>query len=120
MSALLDAQCRFASLVPRLIDRAVASGFRLTLGEVYRTPEQAQWNAAHGKGIANSLHTQRLAIDVNLYGPDGYYDGSTQPGRMAYRDLGTYWKGLDPSCCWGGDFSSPDLDHYSFTFGGVK
>lgn len=121
MSPLLEAQLAFFKCVPRLIDFAVGAGYFPAAGELWRSPQQAQWNAQHGTGIANSLHTQRLAIDIVLFGADGsYYDGSKPEHLAAYRDLGRYWTGLDPHCCWGGDFSRPDPDHFSYTFGGVK
>jgi hypothetical protein len=37
-----------------------------------------------------------------------------------YKPLGDYWKTLDPACCWGGDFSKPDGNHFSYTHNGIK
>lgn len=106
----------FTKLVGELIRFAYASGYELTLGDAYRSPEQAKINAQKGSGIANSLHTQRLAIDLNLF-IDGVYQASSE----AYKPLGDYWKSLDPGCCWGGDFTTrADGNHFSITDGGVK
>lgn len=112
---LEDQQQRFVPLVAKLIEFAYAQGYALTFGEAFRTPEQAQWNAAHGKGIVNSLHCDRLAIDFNLF-----KDGVLLTDAESYRPLGEYWKTLDPDCRWGGDFSKPDADHFSLTWEGIQ
>jgi hypothetical protein len=106
----------FVRLVGMLIEFAYQSGYELTLGEAYRTPEQAALNAESGKGIANSLHTQRLAIDLNLF-----KDGKYLTDSESYRPLGEYWKSLHPDCCFGGDFKPrSDGNHFSLTYGGIK
>jgi|SRR5882762_295977 len=108
-------QRRFLPFVAKLIDYAYSQGFELTAGELYRTPEQAALNAKSGAGIAHSLHTQRLAVDLQLFKDQVYL---TDPA--AYRPLGEFWKTLDPDCCFGGDFKSVDADHFSLTWNGVK
>ena len=108
-------QRRFLPLVAKLINFAYAQGFELTAGEMYRTPEQAALNAQKGSGIAHSLHTQRLAVDLQLFQGGVYL---TDP--KDYAPLGAFWKTLDPDACWGGDFKTVDADHFSLTFGGVK
>ncbi len=109
-------QRRFLPLVAKLIDFAYAQGYELTEGEGYRTPEQAALNAQHGSGIANSLHTLRLAIDLQLFKDGIYLTDST-----AYKTLGEYWKTLDPDASWGGDFHSrPDGNHFSLSWGGIR
>lgn len=106
----------FVKLLGRLIGWAYENGYELTEGEGYRTPEQAALNAQHHTGIANSLHTLRLAMDYNLF-KDGAYLTKTED----YRPLGDYWKSLDPDACWGGDFATrPDGNHFSITWGGIK
>ena len=115
MSELLQLQQQFAKDVAQLIAYAAVLGYGVTLGEAWRTPEQAQWNAEHGKGVAHSLHEERLAIDLNLF-KDGQYLTEAE----AYRALGEWWKKLSPAHCWGGDFHGlVDLDHYSITPDGV-
>jgi hypothetical protein len=116
VSALITCQRIFTGNVAKLITWANAQpGLAVRFGEAYRTPEQAAWNAAHGKGIAASLHTQRLAIDL-LLDKDGVWQASPE----AYAPLGAYWKSLDPNHAWGGDFTRKDANHFSYTFGGVK
>lgn len=116
---LRQTQSHFAKLVPRLIDKAYELGFEVTLGESYRSPEEAARLAALGKGIKNSLHTQRLAIDLNLF-RNGYYLTSSE----SHRPLGEWWESQGGA--WGGRFTDaqgkprPDGNHYSWAFGGRK
>ena len=107
MTKLLDKQFLFTQLVADLIRWCYHNNYDLTFGEAYRTPEQAALNAKRGIGISNSLHTQRLAIDLNLF-INGEYQNSLEP----YRPLGNYWKTLDPDCVWGGDWKSGDANHF--------
>ena len=116
MSDLSDKQRDFPLMLAALITWAYEhQGYELTLGEAYRTPEQAAWNAAQGKGISNSLHTKRLAIDLNLF-----IDGVYQTDSEAYRPLGTKWKTLHHLARWGGDFSRPDGNHFSLEHDGTR
>lgn len=109
-------QRRFLPLLAKLIDFAYAQGFELTVGECYRSPEQAALNAQHGSGIANSLHILRLAIDLQLFKEGVYLTDSA-----AYKSLGEYWKTLDPEAAWGGDFKTRvDGNHFSLSYGGIK
>jgi D-alanyl-D-alanine carboxypeptidase len=113
---LAQKQRRFLPLVAKLIDFAYAQGYELTAGECYRTPEQAALNAQHGSGIANSLHTLRLAVDLQLF-RGGVYLTDT----ASYEWLGEFWKTLDPECSWGGDFQTrPDGNHFSLSWGGIR
>lgn len=112
---LSDKQQRFAVAVARLILKADEMGYGVTLGEAYRTPEQAKLNAQSGKGIANSLHIQRLAIDLNLF-KDGVY----LTDSASYRPLGEWWETYHDECCWGGRFARADGNHFSWTHNGVK
>jgi hypothetical protein len=104
-------QRRFTRMVAQLIEYAYAAGFELTFGEAYRTPQQAQWNAEQGIGIANSLHCDRLAVDFNLF-RDGVYLTETED----HRPLGEFWESIGGS--WGGRFG--DGGHYSLAYGGRK
>lgn len=112
---LRQQQSEFVRLVAKLIEFAYANGMELTFGECWRTPEQARLNAAKGSGISNSLHTERLAIDLNLFVGGVFIDSSA-----GHKRLGEYWKSLDPHCRWGGDFRRPDGNHYSYSPDGVR
>lgn len=110
---LRDQQSLFVKLLPRLIDYAYEQGYELTLGEAWRTPEQARLNADAGKGISNSLHIDRLAIDLNLFVAGAFVSGSA-----AHKPLGEFWEKLHPLCRWGGRFN--DGNHYSLEWQGRK
>jgi hypothetical protein len=108
-------QEEFAQAAAKLIQKAVELGYTVTLGEAWRTPEQALLNEEHGTGIAHSLHIYRLAIDLNFF-RDGAY--VTDGAKLA--DVGAWWKTLGPRYCWGGDFTHlPDGNHFSLSPDGV-
>lgn len=64
--------------------------------------------------MKESLHYQGLAVDIDLFSKDNVYLTKTEDHQI----FGEYWKTLDKDCRWGGDFSNPDGNHYSVTFGG--
>lgn len=109
-----EKQRLFTKLVAQLIQHAYAQGYELTLGDAYRDPRlHGQIGEAKGYGSRNSSHKERLAIDLNLF-KNGVYLTNSE----AHKPLGDYWKSLHPDCRWGGDFKSPDGNHYSFTHQG--
>ncbi|CNK19712.1 phage-like protein [Yersinia aldovae] len=111
---LSEKQAVFTLMIAQLINWASNHNYRLTFGEAYRTPEQAALNARNGKGITNSLHTQRLAVDFNLF-----INGQYQTRTEAYKPLGEYWESIGGA--WGGRFkSNPDGNHFSLEHNGVK
>ena len=113
METLRQKQSRFVRLVAQLIEYAYANGYELTFGEAWRTPEQAKLNASAGRGISNSLHLDRLAVDFNLF-KDGKFLSKTEDHKF----LGEYWESLDKDTTWGGRFN--DGNHYSIKHGGRK
>lgn len=110
---LRQKQSRFALSVALLIQKADELGFDITLGEAWRTPEQAKWNAAQGIGTTTSLHIDRLAIDLNLF-KAGKYLASTED----HRALGEWWERLGADYRWGGRFK--DGNHYSISPDGKR
>ena len=111
--SLREKQSFFVYLLSYLIQYAYNQGYELTLGAAYRTPSEAEALATAKKGIKRSLHTERLAIDLNLF-----KDGKWLKKTSDHRELGAYWEGLDPLCSWGGHFN--DGNHYSLEHGGRK
>jgi hypothetical protein len=137
---LRQKQSRFARQLPRLLDYAHALGYDVTLGEVYRTDEQAEIHALGaqgrdalaqliearfpllarklrnntGNGIRNSLHTKRLAVDLQLFDQQGHWLTEEYPYRM----VGEYWESLGADHCWGGRFG--DTPHYSIEHEGIR
>lgn len=111
---LSEKQRLFTVMIGKLIAFADSKGYGLTFGEAYRTPEQAALNAKKGGGIGNSLHTQRLAVDFNLF-----INGEYQMNTEAYTPLGEFWEGIGGS--WGGRFkTNPDGNHFSLEHNGVR
>jgi len=111
MSELLDKQFEFTRLFSKLLVWLHENGYEVTVGEAYRTKEQAEWDAEHGTGIKNSLHCDRLAMDLNLF-----WEGDYLTQTMDYRKAGEYWESIGGS--WGGRFG--DANHFSIAYGGRK
>lgn len=143
MSALLEAQCRFAHDLAGLIQYAESLGYKIKIGEVLRSDEQAEINALgfsgrkalgsliegafpllakkitnnRGNGIRNSVHCLALAADVQLF------DASSEPWKWVqdayhYTLLADYWEALSPDhkagVRWG------DTPHFSIGWNGAK
>lgn len=114
---LREKQSRFARNVARLLDKAHELGFEVTLGDAYRDPRVfGPIGQKRGYGRADSVHKQRLAIDLNLF-----RDGKFLSDSEAHRPLGEWWKAQGADHRWGGDFRdskdrpTPDGNHYSIT-----
>lgn len=99
---LQQKQATFAKNVANLIDYIFANKHSVTFADAYRSPEQAALNAKSGKGIANSLHCKRLAIDLNLFDNAGKY----LTDKSDWEKFGVYWESLHPANRWGGDFKT--------------
>lgn len=137
---LREKQSRFARALPRLLNYAHSLGYEVTLGEAYRTDEQAEINALgfrgrealaslvenqfpllakklrnnRGNGIRNSTHCVRLAVDIQLFDRSGAWVQSAH----AYSRLADFWESLGPDhkagVRWGDTF------HYSIEHEGAK
>lgn len=105
-SDLLKAQWRFTKAVALLLQYASYRGYEVTLSEAYRPKETAELYAEQGRGISDSAHCLRLAIDLNLF-RDGLYLTQTED----YAELGDFWKILGG--VWGGNFKTRnDGNHF--------
>lgn len=143
MNTLGEKQRQLPLMLASLVQWAYANGYELTLGEAHRSDEQAEINAMGGalrerladlialqfpelagkirnnvgSGIRDSLHGDRLAIDLNLF-----VNGVYQVDAAAYTPLGEEWERLGGT--WGGRFKdaqgrpAPDADHFSIAFEG--
>ncbi len=90
----------FAKNVGKLIAYAFDNGYALTFGEAYRPQEMQDLYMKQGKTkAAYSQHTQKLAVDFNLF-VGGVYKNDTP----SYQKLGAYWMTLHPLNRWGGDW----------------
>lgn len=93
-------------MTAQLINHATILGYEITFAEAYRSPEDAA-----SRGFSQSLHCNRLAIDLNLF-KDGVYLTRTDQ----HEPLGIYWESIGGS--WGGRFN--DGNHYSLEHEGIK
>lgn len=108
---LLEKQHKFTNMVAQLILRIYNRGYQASLGEAWRSASEAQRLQRLGKGIGKSLHTQRLAIDLNLFKDGQYLDSSED-----HKEFGEFWESIGGS--WGGRFG--DGNHYSLEHEGRK
>jgi hypothetical protein len=114
--SLREKQSIFVRGVAELIQHATGLGYELTFGECFRSKEEAERLANADKGIKNSLHTVRLAIDLNLFKGGKYLSKSED-----YRALGEWWEAKsvpDLTYSWGGRFQ--DGNHFSIAHEGKK
>ena len=109
MSPLLQDQIDFAKAVSSLIAKAFELGYLVTLGDAYRDQRlHGAFGVKQGYGKANSFHKKRLAIDLNLFTPEGEFLQDT----AAHERLGAWWEATYPKATWGGKFN--DGNHYSW------
>ncbi len=108
----------FAQFQATFVLELIRRGYGVTEGESYRPPEMAKIYAAQGKGVLNSNHCNRLAKDLNLF-----KGGVFLTQKSDYQEAGDLWKSMstdEVKCCWGGDFTRVDADHFSFEYNGVE
>lgn len=101
-------QAIFAQNVAKLINYIFEQGYSCSLGETWRSAEQAEIYAKQGKGILNSLHCKKLAIDINLFDAAGQYLSDSKH----YKDLAVYWDSLHPHNRSGINFKRVDGNHF--------
>lgn len=110
---LREKQSLFARLYGTLIAHIYEQGYECTLDWVYRPPEVAAYYASLGIGIRSSLHTLKLAADVNLF-----RDGDWLRNTEDHKPIGEWWEQQHELCRWGGRFG--DGNHYSLEHDGRK
>ena len=111
--SLREKQSLFVLSIADLIAFAYMNGYELTWGETWRSAEEAARLAKIGKGIRQSLHTLRLAVDFNLF-QNGVWLKKTED----HLPLGEWWELHHPLARWGGRWG--DGNHYSFEHNGRK
>lgn len=107
--ALVDEQAAFLQDFARLIVHANSLGWKVTAGELHRTPEQQAIYVKTGRSkTMDSQHGRRLAGDLNFF----------KNGKLVYdveelRPLGEFWESLNPKNKWGGFWKSfKDVPHF--------
>lgn len=97
---LRQKQSKFVRMVADLIQYAYSQGYEMTFGDAYAT-------TGH---MANSLHYERLAIDLNLF-----KDGKWLADGTGHDVLHDYWDSI------GGAKRIPnDPNHYSLEHNGRR
>ncbi len=71
---LNDKQHIFAMNLSKLLQHVEALGYTCSIGEVMRTKEQAEIYAKQGKGILDSQHCKKLAVDLFLFSNGKYLE----------------------------------------------
>jgi len=113
-----NTQRKFALTLAKFIVWVNEQGYEVTFGDAYRDPRVFGLMGTRkpgSYGSSKSNHKQRLAVDLNLF-----RNGKWLPRTEDHAEIGEYWKSMEPECAWGGDFSSKDGNHYSFSFQGLR
>jgi len=108
---MVEKQAKFTLMIAKLIEKANEMGYKMTFAEAYRPPELAELYAKQGRGIRNSLHRERLAVDFNVF-----KNGKYLMKGADFEDLGKWWESQGGT--WGGRFN--DGNHFSLEHNGVK
>ena len=113
---LADKQELFSRLLVKLMCFIHDRDHEIRGGDWFRDPR------VHGHigedlayGHKNSAHKLKIATDLNIT-----FEGSLFTTTKQHEPFGIYWETLHPLCRWGGRFSSPDGNHYSFEHNGNK
>lgn len=110
--SLRQKQSRFARMTAKLINFATEKGYEVTFGDAYRDPRvHGAVGVKKSYSSANSLHKERLAIDLNLFKNGKFLTSSNN-----HKELGEYWESIGGT--WGGRFN--DGNHYSLEHNGRK
>ena len=111
-------RCEYALSVFR-VEMVQAGNGRIafTMGESWRPNSVAEHYYRTGRGIANSLHTKRLAVDLNLF-----IDGMYQSDGEAHAPLAKYWmqRGAELGVKPAAGYFFNDGNHYSCEWEGIK
>lgn len=99
--SLRQEQSKFVRMITKLLFWAELMGYELTFGDAWAKDGHKE----------QSLHYDRLAIDLNLF-KDGEYLIKTED----HRPLGEFWESIGGS--WGGRYD--DGNHYSLEYQGRK
>lgn len=104
---LNEKQHIFAMNLAKLLQHVEAIGLTCSVGEVYRTKEQAEIYVKEGKGILDSQHCKKLAVDLFLFSNGKYLEK-----KEDYAPIGQYWKSLHSDNRHGADFPRVDCVHF--------
>lgn len=117
---LWAARCAFTRAIGQLVAWAdtdpIMAGYEIAFGEGLVAITDAANGDHDGPHMAGGGHYTGLGIDLLVYNHIGVFiaDGA----HPAYQRLGEKWRRLHWLARWGGDFATPDPDHFSFAWGG--
>ena len=119
-AGLSEYQGRCAHALAHFITQipAIEQGrYTVTFGETFRPQSVAMAYARQGVGIANSLHTKRLAVDLNLFDRGRFVESSEghKPLADLWLQIGPHF-GIKPAA----GYYFNDGNHYSCQWQGVK
>ena len=103
----VERQQTFALNVAKLILYINVKGYRCTFGETLRTKEMAQIYARTGRGVLDSNHLYKLAVDLNLFKNGVYLTDAKE-----YKQFADYWLTLNPFNEAGYYWKSVDSQHF--------
>lgn len=113
---LKEARCKFTESLAALVLKAHELGYEIAFAEGMDRITVKDPTTDHMKG---SLHEVGLAQDCDLY-KDGVYLAETEDHQV----LGKWWVAYGREhrypLAWGGHFSKPDGNHYSWTWDGKR
>jgi len=113
---LSQKQQEFAQCLAEFITWIYTQGWSVRIGEVYRPPFTAREYARTGRGIINSVHTKKCAVDLFLS-----LDGVSVTWRNEdYAPLAEKWESLHDLARAGHYFRNRDSVHFSFEHNGIR
>ena len=99
----------FTEDLVQLLTYALAQGYKVRMGELYRTEEQQAIYVKTGRSkTMNSMHLKKCAADIHF----------VKDGKICYpKELGDFWVSLNPKFNqWGGNWKSfKDDPHFQRT-----
>jgi hypothetical protein len=131
---LSDQQFEFLKDTQKLLTYIINKGYKITYGETWRRRETQEWLVKEGlsKTMA-SLHIKRLAIDLNIFVPDGMINPAKYKAQKSGRgwwylenhednlplidDIGAYWENLHDKNEAGMFWDFTDLFHFQRNLG---
>ena len=107
--SLSNEQAAFLLDACKLIQYATEQGFKVTGGELARTPEQQALHFKAGRSkTMNSIHLKRCAIDLNFF-----KDNKIIWDKDVLEPIGVYWESLHSKNRWGARFKNlVDCPHF--------
>lgn len=118
---LWEARCAFTRAIAQLVewanDDSAMLGYLVAFGEGLVAVTDARDGDHDGPHMAGGGHYTGLGMDLvvyNVFSGEYVTDGS----HRIYGVLGAKWRTFHWLARWGGDFTTPDPDHFSFAWGG--